>query len=153
MYAGNFAFMQSYRTGSHTIYDITLHIVWISKYRYPILVDQKKASRVRELVRQICTEKDVKILSGVVSSDHVHIHISIPPKQSISKLVMKMKGVTSRKLQMEFDDLKKRYWGQHFWARGYYCVSTGNVTEQMIQDYIQGHTPSNHSDNFELETL
>lgn len=142
-----------YRHGSHTIFNITLHVVWITKYRKPILINTAKAGRVRTLIRQICEAHDTHILSGAVSGDHVHLHLSIPPRIAISKLVTKLKGITSRKLQQEHQDLKKTYWGQHLWARGYYCVSTGNVTNEMIQEYIQGHTPSNHTDNFKLDTI
>lgn len=74
--------------------------------------------------------------------------------KSISNLVRKYKGRSSRKLQMEYPELKKRYWGKHFWAIGYGCWSSGNVTEEMINDYIEYHrNPSNKDidDKFILE--
>lgn len=92
------------------------------------------------MIRQICEAHEVNILSGVVSSDHVHLYVSIPPQISASKLVMKLKGRTSRKIQQEFPEIRKRYWGQHFWARGYYCASSGNVTDELIREYIAKHT-------------
>ena len=141
-----------YRKASHTLYNIQLHIVWITKYRYKVL-GGKIAERVRVLVRRICMENKTEILSGVVSSDHVHILISIDPSISISKLVRYIKGKTSRKIQMEFPELKKKYWGQHLWARGYFCVSVGNVTSEMIKQYIEAHDESeNGEDPFRIES-
>src|ERR1700742_1164976 len=82
---------------------------------------------------------DVRILKGVVSKDHVHIHIEYPPSKSVSDLVKGLKGRTSRKLQEEYPELKRRYWGRHFWAIGYGAWSTGNITEEMVQEYLEHH--------------
>ncbi|MDX8389522.1 MAG: IS200/IS605 family transposase [Mariprofundaceae bacterium] len=90
----------------------------------------------------------VEILSGVVSKDHVHMLVSMPPQVSVSKLIKKVKGKTSYKLKRELAGLRKEYWGQRMWARGYFACSTGNVTDNMIKVYIDGHTEQN--DNFKL---
>ena len=90
--------MKNYRRGSHTLFDIRIHLLWVTKYRYPVLT-KKLGHRVRELIRQICEAHEVNILSGVVSTDHVHLYVSIPPQLAPSKLVMKLKGRTSRKIQ------------------------------------------------------
>jgi putative transposase len=144
--------MTEYRRSTHTLYNIQVHIVWITKYRYKVMRG-KISERVRELVRRICTESKAEILSGVVSSDHVHILVSIDPSISISKLVRYIKGKTSRKVQVEFPELKKRCWGQHLWARGYFCVSVGNVTAEMIKRYIENHDESEMGeDPFRVES-
>ena len=102
---------------------------------------------------QICDGEDVRILPGAVSKDHVHMHIEYPPSKSISDLVKRLKGRTSRLLQQEFPELQKRYWGKHFWAIGYGAWSTGNLTEEMVAEYLEHHrNPSNQdNDNFLLE--
>jgi len=141
--------MPNYRKGSHTVFDCTYHIVWVPKYRYPILTGQV-ALRVRELIRQISTANEVNILSGSVGSDHVHIHVSIPPHLSVSKFVQFVKGATSRKVQMEFEDIRKRYWGQHVWARGYFVATSGVVTQERIQDYISRQGLEDHADEFKI---
>jgi len=87
--------MKDYRYGSHSIFDIRLHLVWVTKYRYPVLTN-KIALRCRELIRQICEAHEINILSGVVSTDHVHLYVSIPPQLSPSKLVMLLKGSISK---------------------------------------------------------
>ena len=145
--------MADYRKGAHTVYDIQYHFVWVTKYRYHVLTGEV-ATRARELIRQTCMSRNIRILKGHVSKDHVHMHIEYGPNKSISNLVKKYKGRSSRKLQMEYPKLKKRYWGKHFWAIGYGCWSSGNVTEEMINDYLEHHrNPSNkdNGDNFILE--
>lgn len=106
------------RHGSHTVSRITAHIVWVTKYRYHVLTGDVQ-KRCRDILMQICDSEDVKILKGVVSKDHIHMHLEYSPKQSISEIVKRLKGNSSRKLQMEFPELQKRYWGRHFWAIGY----------------------------------
>lgn len=92
---------------------LTVHLVWSTKYRYQVLKGDIKA-RCRELIIQICEVEDVRILKGVVSVDHVHMHMEYPPKLAVSDVVKRLKGRTSRKLQEEYPELKKRYWGNHF---------------------------------------
>lgn len=139
-----------YRKISHVIYECKYHICWLPKYRYPILTG-KVALRARELIRQIAAANEVEIISGAVSSDHIHIYVSIPPSLSVSKLVQFLKGATSRKLQLEFEELRKRYWGQHVWARGYFVATAGNVTDEMIREYIRRQgTPDENSDEFRI---
>ena len=75
--------------------------------------------RVRDLVREVCRTNDIEILQGAVSADHVHVLLSCPPTLSPSKIMQYIKGKTSRRLMMEFKQVQKKYWGRHFWARGY----------------------------------
>ena len=135
--------MKDHRRGSHTVNSLTAHVVWVTKYRYPVLQGDIQ-KRCRELLIQICDSEDVRILKGVVSKDHVHMHVEYPPKLSLSNLVKRLKGRGSRRLQDEFPELKKKYWGRHFWAIGYGVWSTGNITEEMVQEYLEHHrAPSN----------
>ena len=144
--------MAEQRRGSHTVTRLTVHLVWVTKYRYPVLKGEIQ-KRCRELIMQISDAEDVKILKGVVSKDHVHMHVDYPPSKSISDLIRRIKGRTSRLLQQEYPELQKRYWGKHFWAIGYGAWSTGNLTEELVQEYLEHHRhPSNQDhDNFLLE--
>jgi len=127
-----------YRYGSHIVYSIEYHFVWVTKYRYPVL-NGDISLRVRELVRQTCEAFEIKILSGVVSKDHVHIVVPAPPNIAPSEIMRRIKGRSTRKLFEEFPKLKKRYWGKHFWARGYFCVTVGQMTKEMIKNYLEHH--------------
>lgn len=137
--------MRTNRRSSHTVSRLTAHIVWVTKYRYPVLTGDIQL-RCRELIMQICDAEDVDILKGVVSKDHIHMHIEYPPKLPISDLVKRLKGRSSRRLQQEFPVLQKRYWGRHFWAIGYGVWSTGNITEDMVQEYLDHHRPASNQD-------
>lgn len=128
--------MQNYRKGSHTVYDCKYHIVWITKYRKQVMVGPI-AEAVRTYIKQICQENDVQIIKGHVSKDHIHMFVSVPPNISISALVQAMKGKSSRKLLQNFKALQKQFWGQHFWARGYFVCSSGNITDEVIMNYIE----------------
>ena len=141
----------SYRKTSHAVYDLKYHVVWITKYRRPVLRGEI-AKRLRELVRQTCARQDVYILSGHVAVDHVHLLVSVPPKLSVSELMQRVKGRSSRKLLQEFGELRRQFWGRHLWARGYFAVSSGNVTDDVIRRYIesQGQEPSIDEDSFNI---
>jgi putative transposase len=134
--------MEYYRRSSHTVYDIKYHLVWITKYRKPVLRGAI-AERVRDLIREICKARDVEILKGHVSADHVHIFVSVPPHISVSQLVQWIKGKTSRKILAEFKTLSRVFWGRHIWGRGYFVASSGHVTDEAIMNYIeqQGKEP------------
>lgn len=126
----------SYRKTAHSIYDLKYHIVWITKYRKPILKGEI-SKRARELIRQTCASMEVYIVKGHISKDHVHLLVSLPPSVSVSKFVQRVKGRSSRRMMEEFGELSKMYWGRHMWARGYFAASTGNVTDEIIAEYIE----------------
>jgi len=140
-----------FRKGHHTITRLTCHIVWSTKYRYHVLEGDIQ-KRCRKLLIQVCDSEQVSILKGVVSKDHVHMHLEYSPTKSISELVKKLKGRSSRLLQQEFPQLQKRYWGRHFWASGYGAWSTGNITDEMVNAYLEHHRKDDGEEtNFILE--
>jgi len=134
------------RKSPHSTSRLTAHLVWTTKYRYHVLEGEIKV-RCRNLIVQICDSEDIRILKGVVSKDHVHMHIEYPPKLAIAEIVKRLKGRTSRILQMEYAHLKKRYWGRHFWAIGYGVWSTGNITDEAVQQYLEHHRQDSNSEN------
>ena len=128
--------MRRYKLGAHTKTDLKVHLIWIPKYRKRVLVGPV-AIRARDILRQVAMEHELEIITGKVSADHVHMFIGYRPTQSISKMVQWLKGTSSRVLLQEFAHLRKQFWGRHFWARGYMAVSSGNITDEMIQAYIE----------------
>ena len=109
--------MQTAKSGSHTIWDCKYHLVWVTKYRYPVLVGDV-GLRARELLREISRSHEMSIHAGAINRDHVHLLLSIPPHLSVSRAVQYLKGKSSHKLLTEYPSLRKRYWGQHLWSRG-----------------------------------
>ena len=127
--------MENYRKTSHSVYDLKYHLVWITKYRKPVIFGDV-AIRLRELIREICKSLDIEIIKGQVSKDHVHLFVSVPSQLSISKVMGRIKGKTSQKMLSEYRRLGKEFWGRHLWARGYFAASSGNVTDEVIMQYI-----------------
>ena len=134
------------------MYDIKYHLVWITKYRKPVLRGEI-AKHLRELVRQTCATLDVEIVSGHVASDHVHLLVSVPPQVAVSQLVQRLKGRTSRLMLDAFIELSRQFWGRHLWARGYFVASSGNVTDEVIKQYIEAqekNLPPDDLSNFTI---
>ena len=128
----------TYRSGSHTLFHHRYHIVWTPKYRFKVLHGDVRL-RVREIIRQVCDEMGVTIVSGALSKDHVHLFVEIPPHIRVCDFVRRAKGRSSRKIQKEFEHIRKRFWGQRFWARGYFSTTSGNITDQIIINYLEYH--------------
>ena len=122
----------------------------MTKYRYQVLRGDI-GLKVRELIRQACQAFEIEILKGVVSKNHVHLLLSAPPSIALSEIMRRVKGRSSSKLFECFPELKKRYWGRYFWARGYFCVTSGELTEEMIKDYLEHHFEPKVDDNFKTE--
>ena len=139
--------MQEYKRGSHTVWDCKYHLVWATKYRYQVLGGEV-GHRCRELLREIAMSKEMLIYAGSINRDHVHMLIGIPPQLSVSRAVQYLKGKSSHRLLSEYKALRKRYWGQHLWARGYWVASSGNVTDEVWKDYIKNQQPPEPDDDF-----
>ncbi len=138
-----------YRRGSHSLYELKYHVVFCTKYRFRILTGPV-ASRTRKLIREICAANYVDLVSGSLSPDHIHLLISVPPSVSLSKVIQYIKGKSSRKLLQEFEHLRKKYWGQHLWARGYFAVTVGNVNAEDVQKYIEQQEEHHKKDDFRI---
>ena len=128
--------MRRFQLGAHTKTDLQGHLIWIPKYRKRVLTGQV-AVRARDIMRQIAIEHEIDIIARKVASDHVHMFIPYKPHQDISKIVQGRKGIRSRVMLQEFAHLRKQFWGRHLWARGDLAVSSGNLTEERIQKYIE----------------
>jgi putative transposase len=128
----------TYDKGCHTVFYHRHHIVWATKYRYAVLRGEIR-ERVRQIIRQVCAELGVTIVRGVLSRDHVHMFVSVPPQLAVSELMRRVKGRSSRRIQQEFPAIRKRYWGCHFWARGYFSTTSGNITDDVILQYLEQH--------------
>ena len=114
---------------------LKVHLVWIPKYRKAVMTGEV-AIRVRDLLRDIAMEHELTIISGKVARDHVQVFVAHRPTQSVSQIMQWLKGISSRVLLQEFPHLRKKFWGRHFWARGYLAVSSGTITDEMIKEYI-----------------
>ena len=128
--------MRQYRKGSHTVYELHYHFVFTTKYRKPVLKGDI-AVRTRDLIREICKAQEVEIIRGHVRPDHVHLMLSLPPQIAPSRIMQAIKGKSSHHLMRDFRRINKEFWGRHLWARGYFVCSSGNVTDEVIKQYIE----------------
>lgn len=128
--------MGNYRKLSHVVYRCEYHIVFVPKYRYRILTGALGESMERD-IRTLCEWRDVEVMELSVQPDHVHLVCSVPPKLSISAFMGLLKGKLAIKVFRTHPKLKQKlYWGDHFWARGYFVTTVG-VNEEMIRRYVR----------------
>ena len=127
--------MKDFKRLAHAVWQCKYHIVWCPKYRFRILKGEVGES-VRVIIKQLCEWKKVEILEGNVQADHIHLVVSFPPKYAISEVVGFLKGKSAIKMFDMHSELKRRFWGRHFWAKGY-CVSTVGLDEEQIRKYVR----------------
>jgi putative transposase len=121
---------------SSAVYNINYHIVWCPKYRRGIL-KHKVESFLKSCLQTICETKKWELLEMEVMPDHIHIFISAPPFEAPTDIVKILKGVTARRLFMEFPDLKKKLWKGSIWSPSYYVGTAGHVSAETIKRYIE----------------
>ena len=127
---------------AHSLYECKYHIVFCPKYRYKILQGEVREYVTQQIYR-LCNQKDgVEVLEVNVQEDHVHVVLSVPPKYAVSELMGFLKGKLALRLFDRFPALRKRYWGQHVWSRGY-CVSTVGLDEERIRKYVKWQNERN----------
>lgn len=127
--------MNQFKRLAHAVWRCKYHIVWCPKYRFRVLKGEIGRS-LREIIRQLCEWKKIEILEGNIQVDHIHLVLEIPPKYSVSEAVGFIKGKSAIKIFDYHHELKKRYWGRHFWSKGY-CVSTVGLDEEQIRRYVR----------------
>jgi putative transposase len=112
--------------------------------------------RIPVFGQETCATLDVYIRSGHNAADHVHLLVSVLPKISVSDLMQRIKDRSSRKMLEEFGELNRQFWGRHLWARGYFAAGSGNVTDEIIKQYIESQaqkSPSTENDGFCISEL
>jgi putative transposase len=101
---------QNAKHNAHCVYVINYHLVWMPRYRKKVLTEPI-ATRLKQLFREIATQYGFEVIADEVMPDHVHLFVSAPPKFSPSQVVRLFKGITSRRLTQEFQQIRRAYWG------------------------------------------
>ena len=127
--------MNQFKKLSHAVWQCKYHLVWCPKYRFRILKGEIGQS-IRAIIRQLCDWRRIEIVEGSIQIDHIHLILSIPPKYSVSEAIGFLKGKSAIKIFDMNQELKRRYWGRHFWAKGY-CVSTIGLDGEQIRTYVR----------------
>lgn len=131
--------------GQHAVCNIQYHIAWMTKSRDRILNDGV-AIRTRDMLRDFCAVREVKILRGTIAPDHVHLAVSCPPTISPADLINDLKDRASKKLQEEFPALQQRYWGHSVWAGSYLCMTVGDMSDDDLDRYLESQKPEEAGD-------
>ncbi|MGL5875245.1 MAG: IS200/IS605 family transposase [Xenococcaceae cyanobacterium] len=131
---------RSLRSFAYSVCNIQIHIVFVTKYRHPVLTEQIE-SDIIQLCRGICEKNRSYLLEAkadLALKDHIHLLIDFAPDVAVSTLVNTMKTVTSREIRKRYAaELKPFYWKPVFWKRGYCAVSGGGASLDVIKSYIQ----------------
>lgn len=119
---------------AHSRYNCTYHIVFIPKYRRKTMFGALR-KEVGEILGKVCRMEEVTIIKAATLPDHVHMYVSIAPKVSVSKVIGRIKGKSALMIFDRHPEYREKY-NRHFWSRGYYCKTVGNVNEEIIKRYI-----------------
>lgn len=133
---------------SHTKWKCQYHIVFIPKYRRKAMYGRVKKD-MREIIKTLCDYKKVEIIEGAVCVDHVHLCVSIPPKLRVSEFMGYLKGKSALMIFDRHPDMGSKY-NRHFWARGYYVATVGDITEDTIRAYIAEQEAEDRKEDQEL---
>jgi putative transposase len=128
--------MKSINKSRHARYLLNLHIVWIPKYRTPILAPYH--DELCDILKGIAAEKGYEVLALEVMPDHVHLFVSVPPTVAPCEVVKTFKGQSGRKLLMAHPDLADKTYRSSLWSHSYFVSSAGDVSSEIIEKYIQG---------------
>ena len=124
----------SYRHGAHTVFDIHLHLVWVTKYRKPVLTF---SDDVKSIINGICAENGWTVKTLEVMPDNVHLFITTPPFIAPSVIAKIVKGTSARKIFIVHPEIAEELWGGHLWSPSYYCGTAGSVTAETVSRYIE----------------
>ena len=142
--------MDEYASLSHTKWECKYHVVFIPKCRRKVLYGQLR-QHLGEVFHQLARQKESRIEEGHLMSDHVHMMIAIPPKYAVSQVVGYIKGKSAIQIARKFGGRQRSFSGENFWARGYFCVTAGELTKEMIQEYLAHHFERDPNDGFDVE--
>ena len=133
--------LQEFRTGRHCVFNMHVHLVFVTKYRRKVL-NKQHIERLHEIFDDVCTKFEAQLVEMNGEHDHVHLLVNYPPKVAISKLVNSLKGVSSRHLRKEFSALKERYYKGVLWSPSYFSGSCGGAPISIVKQYVeQQRTP------------
>jgi putative transposase len=132
-------------TARGCVYNIYYHMVWSTKYRKKLLVNEID-ERLKELHIQIANEKGIDLKEQEIMPDHVHLFVSAHPKFSPSQMTKIFKGITAKVLFEEFPELRQKEWRGHLWNPSYYVGTMGDVTKDVIEKYIKMQKEGGNND-------
>lgn len=126
--------MDEVRSNNNVVYRCTYHVVWCPKYRRPLLVGAVD-NRLKQIIRDVCAERDAPIVELETMPDHVHLLVTVDPQYGIHRLVKQIKGRSSRLLRQEFRSLRSRL--PTLWTNSYFVATVGGATLEVVKQYVE----------------
>jgi REP-associated tyrosine transposase len=128
------AYTVQYKSNNNVVYSCKYHVIWCPKYRRAALVNGVD-TRLKEIIQQVCTERQAEMLELEVLPDHVHLLVEVDPQYGIHRLVRQIKGRSSRLLRQEFPRLRSRL--PTLWTNSYFVSTVGGAPLEVIKQYIE----------------
>lgn len=123
-----------YKSNNNVVYSCKYHVIWCPKYRRHVLADGVD-TRLKDIIRQVCIERQAEIIELEVLPDHVHLLVEVDPQYGIHRLVRQIKGRSSRLLRQEFPRLRSRL--PTLWTNSYFVSTVGGAPLAVIKQYIE----------------
>lgn len=132
--------MFNYNKGRHSVYSLTVHLIFVCKRRGKVF-DAECLEALRDIADKVLDDFEAELLEFNGEEDHVHLLVAYSPKHSISTIVNRLKGVSSRRLKEQFPELE-RFWSvakskNSLWSPSYFASSTGGAPIEVLKRYIQ----------------
>ena len=128
----------SYKKNRHSCYDLSYHLIVVTKYRHPVIVGEIKGRLIELSYRILEKNYPCEVLEINTDVDHIHIMFDAPPQVQLSALVNSYKTVTARLLRKEFQEqLSKFYWKPVFWSQSYFIGTVSDRSRETIAQYIR----------------
>lgn len=118
------------------VYNFNFHLVWVTKYRKPIFTTPERETHLKQILQDIANRNRIEIQNLEVMPEHVHMIISFSPKMTPASVVKSFKGASARRWFSQFPATKQQLWGGHLWAPSYFMSTLGNVSKEVVAQYI-----------------
>ena len=120
------------------VYNFHFHLIWVTKYRKPAFTTPELVNEMKETLKELAQEKDVKIEEMEVMPDHIHLLISFKPKYAPSDIVKYLKGHSARRFFEQHPEIRNHsFWDGHLWSHSYYMSTLGNMSKEVVEKYIR----------------
>ncbi len=123
--------------GSHSVYSLQYHLVQVIKYRKKALDNEKIVDLLKLKINEISTRFQVDVIDIGCDLDHFHMIFKSKPTLDIPKYLNAIKTITSREIRKTFPEIKNKLWGDAFWSPSYFLATTGQVTLEQLNKYVE----------------
>jgi putative transposase len=122
---------------NNSVFSLRYHLIAVVKYRQKVFLSEALISDLKQMVESISEDFEVEVIEQECGEDHLHLLFRAKPTLLLTKYINILKGHTSRRLREKHKDfLKDKLWGDSFWSPSYFLATCGNVSIDVLQNYI-----------------